>query len=164
MATITSAKSGDWSDATVWTGGVPANGDTVTIQAAHTVNLDVDQSGFANGIALTLNGTLTASRTARSYLKLNNNLTGTGKINIGTYENPIPALGDGNPYTCTIAFNGAYKITGSLSEIKIYGEIRTLNDTLAQGQVSSDSTIVLNTGLTLRAGDILVISNSNSGQ
>lgn len=42
MATITSVKSGNWSDPTVWNSGtVPVDGDTV-VSANHTITLDVD--------------------------------------------------------------------------------------------------------------------------
>ena len=60
MATLTSVKSGYWSDPTVWDlGVVPADGDAVTVAAGHTVILDVDQSSLPNGLAgLTINGTL----------------------------------------------------------------------------------------------------------
>lgn len=51
MATITSVGSGNWSAAGTWDAGVPADNDTVVIAAGHAVTFDVDQSGFANGIA-----------------------------------------------------------------------------------------------------------------
>lgn len=51
MATITSIGSGKWSVAGTWDTGVPADNDTVVIAAGHSVEFDVDQSGFANGIA-----------------------------------------------------------------------------------------------------------------
>lgn len=62
MATITSVGSGNWSAAGTWDAGVPADNDTVVIAAGHAVTFDVDQSGFANGIAgLTITGHVAAA-------------------------------------------------------------------------------------------------------
>jgi len=60
MPSYTSVQSGYWSDPNTWSpNGVPKEGDTVTIEAGHTVILDLDLSGFPNGLAgLTVNGTL----------------------------------------------------------------------------------------------------------
>lgn len=87
MATITSVASGNWGTAGTWdTGSVPANGDAVIIAEGHEVLFDVDQSGFANGLAsLTINGILhfnwgTSSETA---LKMNGNIIGTGCLYLG---------------------------------------------------------------------------------
>lgn len=55
MAAITSAASGNWSATGTWTGGVvPTSADDVTIQAAHTVTLDVTT---AVARTVTINGT-----------------------------------------------------------------------------------------------------------
>jgi len=58
MATITSNASGDWSVGATWVGSVaPADNDDVVIAAGHDIKFDVDQSGWANGIAgLTITG------------------------------------------------------------------------------------------------------------
>ena len=60
MPSYTTVQSGYWSDPETWSpNGVPKEGDTVTIEAGHTVILDLDLSGFPNGLAgLTVNGTL----------------------------------------------------------------------------------------------------------
>jgi hypothetical protein len=50
MAVITSAKSGNWSDPAIWTGGVvPVEGDNVVISSGHTVILD-DAAFGASGL------------------------------------------------------------------------------------------------------------------
>lgn len=65
MATRTSVGSGRWSDAATWDTGVPADGDTAVIAAGHTVIFDADQSAFATGVILTINGTLQAATDLR---------------------------------------------------------------------------------------------------
>lgn len=110
MAAITSAGSGAWSSAGTWTGGVPVSGDTVTIQAGHTVTFDVNQSGFAPGLAvLTINGTLEASTTPGSYyLKMAGNITASsagGILRAGSSGTPYPS-----DCVFTIYLNGNYQI------------------------------------------------------
>ena len=96
MATVTSTKSGDWSDATVWTGGtgVPADNDTVVIASGHIVTFNVDNSAFTNGIAgITVTGTLNFSSTTGTYglkIKAATSINGAGTVNIGTSGSPIP--------------------------------------------------------------------------
>ncbi|HSH31625.1 MAG TPA: Ig-like domain-containing protein, partial [Candidatus Saccharimonadales bacterium] len=46
VATVTSAKSGNWSDAATWSGGkVPAAGDSVVVADGHTITYDANFSG-----------------------------------------------------------------------------------------------------------------------
>ena len=94
MASLTSVKSGNWSDPTVWSlGYVPQNSDTVTIANGHTVVFDVNQSSFTNGITLTINsgGKLTApSSGGPYYLKSSANITLNGTLEFGTVNNPVP--------------------------------------------------------------------------
>lgn len=85
MSTITSVGSGLWSAAGTWDAGVPANGDIVIVSAGHDVEFDVDQSGFVAGITLTVNGLLFASLTTGTYyLKLAENMNGSGTLRAGT--------------------------------------------------------------------------------
>lgn len=81
MATITSAQSGNWGTTTTWVGGViPANGDTVIIPAGIYVKVDVDESGFAAGLnGITIDGTVHFSPSTVTALKINGNLSGTGR-------------------------------------------------------------------------------------
>lgn len=94
MATITSVGSGLWSAAGTWDAGVPVDNDTVIIASGHTVEFDVDQSGFANGInGLTVTGTFKMTRTAGTYyfkLKTGTTITATGTFDFGTAVSPIP--------------------------------------------------------------------------
>jgi hypothetical protein len=162
MANITSVKSGLWSDPTVWDSGtVPANGDSVTIASGHTVTFNVDQSGFSSGLAgLTINGTLTfIADGTRTYLKMAGNITGSGAFYVGTQANPIPPSTDGQP-TATIAFNGAYQVTGTLT-IELWGEQRAPGYPIAS-KVDNYTIVLQGTGRLewLRANDRIGISNS----
>lgn len=101
MATITSVASGNWGTAGTWDSGVPVNGDDVVIAEGHSVTFNVDQSGFANGLTgLTINGMLIWSGTSSTTLKMNGNITGTGKLIVG-HKKPITSglsLLDGYEY------------------------------------------------------------------
>jgi len=118
MGTITSAGSGNWGTGATWVGGsVPANGDAVVIADGHAIVFNVDQSGFAAGIAgLTLGAgsTLTASTSAGAYyLKMAGNITASGagaELRAGTSETAYPSN-----CTFTIYMNGNYSIDGGAS-------------------------------------------------
>ena len=118
MGTITSAGSGNWGTGATWVGGsVPANGDAVVIADGHAIVFNVDQSGFAAGIAgLTLGAgsTLTASTSAGAYyLKMAGNITASGagaELRAGTAETAYPTK-----CTFTIYMNGNYSIDGGAS-------------------------------------------------
>jgi len=57
MATITSNQSGAWSATATWVGGVvPVDNDAVTIAAAHSVLMDVNQSAFTGLQTVTISG------------------------------------------------------------------------------------------------------------
>jgi hypothetical protein len=162
MSSITSVKSGLWSDPTVWDiGTVPANGDSVTIAYGHTVTFNVDQSGFSLGLAgLTINGTLTfIADGTRTYLKMADNITGSGALYVGTQASPIPPSTDGQP-TATVAFNGAYQVTGTLT-IELWGEQRAPGYPIAS-KVDNYTIVLQGSGRLewLRANDRVGISNS----
>lgn len=91
--TVTASVSGNWSNTATWGGSaVPVDNDAVAINAGITVVFDVDQSGFANGIAgITLGagsvlamlptGTPTGPNGAvYLQLKTGTNISGTGGI------------------------------------------------------------------------------------
>jgi hypothetical protein len=67
MATITSVQSGNWSDAATWDNGVPADGDIVIVEYGHNVVVDVDMSGYATGIYLTVSGEVQGGTVATNY-------------------------------------------------------------------------------------------------
>ena len=78
----------DWSVAGTWDYGVPADNQTVLVDAPSTVSFNVDQSGFANGMAgLTINGTLNHTATSGTYtlkMKAAAIINGTGTWNMGS--------------------------------------------------------------------------------
>jgi len=94
MATRTSVGSGLWSSVGTWDTGIPADNDVVVIASGHTVEFDVDQSGFANGIdGLTITGTLSLTRTTGTYylkIKAAKTIGGAGTFDCGTSVSPIP--------------------------------------------------------------------------
>lgn len=113
MAARTSSQSGPWSDTATWGGSaVPVSGDTVTVSAGHTVTFDVDQSGFAAGLAsLTINGTLVASTTAGSYV-----LRMAGPINGGS-AGQLQAGSSGTPYPSTCTFEVRQTTAASMIDV-----------------------------------------------
>lgn len=94
MATFASAATGNWSATATWVGGVvPALGDKITIAAGHTVTVDTTTAvcGDDTTTALTIIGTLKASRAVSSSLRVRGDLyVNTGTINYGTVADPIP--------------------------------------------------------------------------
>ena len=81
MALKTASVSGAWSSTATWGGSaVPVDDDSVTINAAISVLMDVDQSGFANGIR-TL--TITGHATTPGMLYFANGTSGYLKMKTG---------------------------------------------------------------------------------
>jgi hypothetical protein len=145
MTTKTASVSGNWSNTATWGGAaVPVDGDAVVINSGVTVLLDVDQSGFTNGLlSLVINGTLNVSPSAVTCLKMNGNITGTGTFNMGTSANPIqrPVSGSSSRFrlilnptaTVTITNWNAYEWTPSLEYT-----------TLSANAILNATTIILN--------------------
>jgi hypothetical protein len=162
MPTFTSVKSGYWNDPTVWDqNAVPADGDSVVVAAGHTVIFNVDQSSFTNGLAgLTINGTLKipskdedSSMPDFVCLKVNANIAGSGSFLIGSPTQPITY-----PQFVKVMVNG----TITVANFNCYGEQRSpLWDYLAQDAAAGATTIVLQSGLPLRSGDIIAIGRSD---
>jgi hypothetical protein len=133
----------------------------VTVAAGHTVIFNVDQSGFATGLAgLTINGTLKIPSQAEDpsmpnmvVLKVNANIAGSGSFIIGSPTQPITY-----PQSAKIMVNG----TITVANFNAYGEQRSpLWDYLAQDAPAGATTIVLQNGLPLRAGDLIAIGRSD---
>jgi len=105
VATLTSVKSGNWSDPTVWDlNRLPAAGDQVVIASGHTVTYDVVEgstndiilgsSSNPSAIDIDIYGTLQFNTSATQPLRLRFNgyirLRSTGKLIVGTPSNPMP--------------------------------------------------------------------------
>ena len=72
MAALSSSQSGNWSSSSTWSGSTPADGDTFTITAGHTVTID-------SGIAVPTNGW--GNITVRGILQSQLNATMTFRLN-----------------------------------------------------------------------------------
>jgi len=168
MATITSTATGDWGTGGTWVGGVvPANNDTVVIAAGHVVTFNVDQSGFADGIAgITVTGTLTISTTTSSYMKIKaaTTIAGAGTLNVGTSASPIPFA-----VKHTITGGAAWFIQGSGGlTMTVYAAepaTKTIllsgNEALGQTELSVDTNI---TSDIWADGDSVRIDNINKAK
>ena len=90
-ASISSVKSGNWSDISTWsTGSVPTTGDSVAISAGHTVVYDAQSDAVLAGVEI--RGTLQFSRTVNTRLKTSDNIMvmAGGFLDMGTEASPIP--------------------------------------------------------------------------
>lgn len=129
MAAITSAGTGNWSNAATWVGGVVPNTgarvDTVTIATGHTVTWDVGTGtiGADTGTAaLTINGTLFFPRASASQLTAAGNIILNGTLDMGTLASPITAscvlrlndsaVGGQNKYRMTRNFGSQWFMAG----------------------------------------------------
>jgi hypothetical protein len=103
MATLTSTKSGNWSDPTVWNlNRLPAAGDQVVISSGHTVTYDIVEGSTndvelgtsATSLDVDIQGTLQFNTSATQPLRLRFKgyirIRGTGKLIVGTPTNPMP--------------------------------------------------------------------------
>jgi hypothetical protein len=102
MPVYTTARTGNWSDASTWTGGVaPSTGDNVAI--AHNVTLDVDAivgdssgTGIDGTLALKTNSSVTLTIAAGVKLTLRGHARNDGNVNVGAgvhvlFETPSPS-------------------------------------------------------------------------
>ncbi|HEV8339795.1 MAG TPA: G8 domain-containing protein [bacterium] len=89
--TVTALRTGNWSDATLWTGGrAPAAGDTVVIPAGFTVTYD--RFSDVEMAKVTIRGKLKFSRTTGTRLDTGNVIVESGgHLDMGTAAEPIPA-------------------------------------------------------------------------
>lgn len=161
MGIVTSKQSGLWSDVNTWdTGIVPVNGDTVTIVSGHTVTFDVDQSSFANGLALlTINGVLNFKVDVITYLKMNGNIAGTGTLQVGNSESdPIQRPPVGTEARCQIILASTAYIT--VPNVIMFGWHPDKEYTQLSGDVALNGTqLILNEDLEIQQGDLILISS-----
>ena len=79
MAALTSSQSGNWSSSSTWGGSTPADGDTFTITAGHTVTIDSGIATPTNGWGdITVRGILQSQANATMTFRLNGRLTVRG--------------------------------------------------------------------------------------
>jgi hypothetical protein len=169
MAAISSngTGGGDWDLVGTWAGGVvPVDLDTVTIVAGDTVVFNVDQSGFANGIGLTVNATgiLDAETAAGTYhLKCNADITNNGEIKAGSSGTAYPSVAD-----FTIEFNGAFEIQcGNTGVVNLYDTEPTyrfikLSGAAAAGEGAAPNPLQVDTDVTgdiWAAGDTICVDD-----
>jgi hypothetical protein len=160
MTPKTASVSGNWSSTATWGGAaVPVDGDAVIINSGITVTMDVNQSGFANGLlSMDIEGILTFKVDSVTYLKMNGNITGAGQLIVGTSANPIQRPTAGSESRCQLIFNSTGTI--NLPNISMYGWYPSLEyTTLSANANSGQPTIVLNDDLGLQQGDIIVIGS-----
>lgn len=134
-AAISTVKSGNWSDPTVWsTGTVPTAADTVTINVNYNVTLD--QTGNVNAL------TISATAAGTALLAVGNNTLNAGSITIkGGAAGTTSAL---------IVGNGTINVTGNL----------TFMGTAAQAQLTSTGSSTINVGGNLTNGGTLTTNGT----
>lgn len=155
MAVRTSVGSGDWSAAGTWDTGVPVDGDSAVIASGHTVDFDVDQSGFATGmVGVTCTGTLRAKTGGARVLKMsgvtaqNIAVGAAGRLEAGSSGTPFP-IAD----SFTINLNGASNITitaGGIVELYCT-QPTTLYTNLYQAEAAGQTVLETDADLTLDA-------------
>lgn len=142
MATRTSVGTGLWSVAGTWDTGVPVNGDTAVIANTHNVTFDVDQSGFAAGVTLTINagGTLTGDTASSPYFKAAANVTVNGTWQIGTSEGtPYPTA---KTFTIDMGSASRYISVGSAGKIYFYCKEPTIKYVRTTGAEAIGQTVL----------------------
>ncbi len=173
MATITSAATGNWSATATWTGGVvPVLGDKVTIAAGHTVTVDNTSAvcGDDTITALTVNGTLKASRSATNSLRVRGDLyINTGGIDYGTVGDPIPDtiiatlfLNDSATMATTKYGLRTNMNTGTFTGFHFRGATKKRLTTTVGAVASGASSVTVDDATGWKLGDRLVFAPTNS--
>lgn len=161
MAAKSTVKSGNWTDGDVWGGSAPANGDTYTITAGHTVVYDADMSAWANGIgAGVVNGTLTWKTNAKTVYKYTGSISGSGQMRVGTAESPIISSGDGQPTAWFIA-NASVNLFASHFYFICDSDVAAVYDFLAADAAIGATELYVRRGTTFRAGNTIRISGAS---
>ncbi len=169
MATITSVQSGLWSDSNTWDSdpALPVDDDTVVIADGHTVEFDVNLSGWAHGVNdLNPDGTLKFTRTPGTYylkMKEDSRVEGTGSIDLGTEEDRIPF-----ETKHTIIGLGSFRILGTGFEMTMAGTepetlfVRTTGaESIGATELAVDTDV---TGDIWEVGDTVYICNIDEGR
>lgn len=173
MATFASAKTGNWSATTTWVGGVvPALGDKITIATGHTVTIDTTSAvcGDDTTTALTVNGTLKASRSVSSSLRVRGDLyVNTGTMDFGTVADPIPPN-----VTATLFLNDSATManckyglrtninTTAFAGIHFRGATKARVATTVGAVASGSSTFTVNDASGWKSGDRIVFAPTDS--
>ena len=158
MANYSSVKSGLWSDPATWGGSsYPSqNGDTATINPAHTVIYDIDTSNLTTGLGqITVNGTLKIA--SHSRLKIAAHITGSGILRCGEQTAEVEDV--------QILINGNYSI--QISDAQFWGKDRTgpLTGYLTQNYNIGATQLQVDRDMDIRVNDTISISASTiSGQ
>lgn len=174
MATITSVKSGNWTDPNTWDlGRKPQDGDDVIIANGHIVIYDEDMSSWANGVnSIKIDGTtqetrLKCHRTQDTYLKCVGNIYGNDYnysiLDWGTESDYIQAKS-------TIEITGGGKIYARAStghiKLLIYGKDKgKIETTLSQdANIGSSEIYIIDSDFSVEQGDELLIEGNNHGE
>lgn len=107
-ATVTSTRSGNWSDASVWsTNAIPTAGSVAAIAAGHTITYDVSNDAILG--SMSINGTLRFARATNTRLKMGGNIVvfPGGYLDMGTVASPVLARAE-LTFVLTPAQAGAY--------------------------------------------------------
>ncbi len=150
-----SVASGNWSNPATWNNGVPADGDTIVINAPHTVALTSDINFTAVGSSLTIHGTLNLG-TFICWVRTNV-VSATGQVIQNTTAGG-PQQANLRGLTVTLHASSVYSYTGNLSGFlgthPIYGNLHYSSTSTSAG--------VFEVGLTVNGN--LVINNTGSGE
>ena len=186
MALIKSAGTGNWNTTGTWTGGaVPGASDTWEIQNGHNVTIaaeltynttsgTIDNGGtltvafqmstsyFNGNITVASGGTIYASRSLSSFLRVQGTITvnGTNGIDYGTGAgNAIPAgVGAFIQFICAsdnLAGRGI--VMGANNSVSFYGAPRVMSSYLANSALINATTIVINDDMVLRSGALAAV-------
>lgn len=169
MASFTSVRSGSTSDTNpatnpwgAWPG--PVMGDKVTVASGHTVTIDsTEYWGDDTTTAITVNGTLAASRSTNSQLTCrgNLNISATGTLDQGTVASPIPSgvthtliLND----SATLAAGKYGLVTVNGAQHYVHGAAKGVNAYLTSQANVSDTTILVDDATGWASGDAIILA------
>lgn len=168
MATITSNGTGGGlaADTTSWDGGVvPTEGDKIIIASGDVITIDgVYNWGNDTSSAITVHGTLKASRTVNSELTCKGEIVINGTLDYGTSSDPIPS--DINAIILTndssSLSNGKWGLTCNISaSFFLFGAYKTGYTTLTADIGNGTLSVVDATGWLV--GDILGLGAVGDG-